>query len=598
MKDLPRGRDARRAARPPRWKPSALAGVMLPALLGGCMTQNHRPTVPAGQGRQTDAASPREVRGPASSVVGPAAGQLRPMPDTTRRPPIPPLIARPAVPQGGRTTLAHVSTSRTADPDVGLVSHAQGPHRLSPPDEPVPAGLAPGDDDLRRESSDLAGQTPESIPQAAPPQPIDLPSALRLADGQNPEIGEARVVILAALARRQQAYALLLPTLTAGTNYHDHIGVQQRASGTILPVTEQSLYVGAGAQAIGTSSPLIPGVNIIGPLTDAIYEPLAAQQRVRAVELNASATANSVLLEVARLYLRLLGAQAIYEARRVTATDADGLAASVQVFAATGQGRRSDADRVDAERRLFQADIFRAEELMAVTSARLAERLNLDPAARLQPTTPTLEPIELVDPNLGVEELIRRAIGRRPDLANRRALLAEANYQVKREKSRPWLPTVWISFSGGAFGGGSNLVPPTFSAVAGRTDFDARAYWTLLNFGVGNAALVKQRKAEAGQVLADQVRVSNDIRSEVAAAHARAAALRSRIDVSRRRLLSAEDGLKEDRARLRATLAKPIEALDSLRLLAEARVALIEAITESNQNQFELFVALGSPPPS
>ena len=64
---------------------------------------------------------------------------------------------------------------------------------------------------------------------------------------------------------------------------------------------------------------------------------------------------------------------------------------------------------------------------MAVTSARLAERLNLDPSSRLQPMTAPLEPIELIDPNLGVEELIRRAIGQRPDLANRRALLAEAD---------------------------------------------------------------------------------------------------------------------------------------------------------------------------
>jgi outer membrane protein TolC len=41
----------------------------------------------------------------------------------------------------------------------------------------------------------------------------------------------------------------------------------------------------------------------------------------------------------------------------------------------------------------------------------------------------------------------------------------------------------------------------------------------------------------------------------------------------------------------------PIEVIDSLKLLAQARVRLIEAITRFNQAQFALFVALGSPPP-
>ncbi len=93
----------------------------------------------------------------------------------------------------------------------------------------------------------------------------------------------------------------------------------QRASGTILPVTEQSLYLGRGARAWAPRRSGFPRVNIFSPLTDAIFEPLAAQQQVRARQANASLRANTTLLEVARLYLRLVGTQAAYEARRVTA---------------------------------------------------------------------------------------------------------------------------------------------------------------------------------------------------------------------------------------------------------------------------------------
>ena len=503
------------------------------------------------------------------------------------------VVGGTGVPPAGFTATA----SQASEPDeaveqtsLEIPADQLPPRREADPGVPVSAGA-------RNLGSIAAGDTPESIPQATPPQPIDLPAALQLADRQNPAIGEARVVILESLASRQAAYALLLPTFNAGTNYHDHVGVVQRGNGTILPVTEQSLYVGAGAATVGSQTVNIPGVNIFSPLTDAIFEPLAAQQRVRGAQANAANVANVTLLDVAVLYFRLLGAQAAYEARRATAREADAIAASVEAFANTGEGRRSDAERANADRRLFQTEILRTEELMAVTSAQLAERLNLDPAARLQPMNGTLVPVELIDPTTPVEPLIQAALARRPDLESRRALVAEAGFQVRREKFRPFLPTVWVSFSGGAFGGGSNLVPPTFNRLGGRTDFDARLYWTVLNFGAGNASLIKQRKAQAGQALAAEVRVLNEIRSEVTTARARSLAFKNRVEVTQARLISAIDGFAQDQARLRETLAKPIEALDSLRLLAEARIAVIEAVTDFNEAQFELFVALGAPPP-
>jgi outer membrane protein TolC len=442
-----------------------------------------------------------------------------------------------------------------------------------------------------------AAETPPTIPQSAAPLPIDLPTALRLADGQNPNIGEARVQILGALAQRQAAQALLLPYLNAGTNYHDHVGPLQRSTGSILKDNLQSLYVGGGAGAYGSSPPLIPMVNIFSPLTDAIFEPLAAQQRVNGARFNASDTANKILLEVASLYVDLIGAEAVLEARRTTAAEADRIAKSVADYAATGQGRQADAHRADADRRFFQADIQRAEEQVAVTSARLAQRLNLDPSAQLKPLAGPLVPIELINPETPVEDLIRAALTRRPDLAAREALVAQAEYRVKQEKARPLLPTIWLGFSAGAFGGGSNTTATPLGSFAGRTDFDIRAYWTVLNLGAGNASLIKQRRTQENQAIADRVRVMNQVRAEVSAARAESLALRSQVTNAQFGLRSADQGYQLDQIRLRESLARPIEALDSLRLLSDARVVLIEAITRANRTQFALFVSLGAPPP-
>jgi outer membrane protein TolC len=442
-----------------------------------------------------------------------------------------------------------------------------------------------------------ASTTPPTIPQSVAPYPIDLSSALRLADGQNPVIGEARTLILGALAERQAARALLLPYLNAGTNYHDHTGPLQRSNGSIIKLNEQSLYFGGGARTVAAESVAIPMVNVFSPLTDAIFEPLAAQQRVVGARFNASDTANKVLLDVASLYMDLIGAEAIFQAWRETAVESDRIAASVAAYAATGQGRKADADRAEADRRLFQVEIQQAEERVAVASALLAQRLNLDPSAQLRPMAGPLEPIELVNPETPPDVLIREAVRRRPDVAARDALVAQADYRIQQEKGRPLLPTVSLGYSAGAFGGGSNLTPNTLSAFGGRTDFDVRAYWTVLNLGAGNASLIKQRKAQAGQAMADRSRVINEVRTEVATARAESLALRSQVTNARLGLRTAEDGYRQDQARLRETLALPIEALDSLRLLADARVALIEAVTRANRTQFALFVSLGAPPP-
>jgi len=527
-----------------------------------------------------------------SALPGCAIPPLAGRPGPTARPDAPDLLSVSAVAPAINAGIAgKVATPRRPAPtDPAVASASVAP--TGPPTPALPEPLAAPDPGPAAPPT----ITP-SIPQSVAPYPIDLATALRLADGQNPTIGEARVLILGALAERQAARALLLPYLNAGTNYHDHTGPLQRSSGAILPLTEQSLYVGGGARTVAAESVAIPAVNIYSPLTDAIFEPLAAQQRVVGARFNASDTANKVLLEVASLYLDLIGAESILEARRVSSGEADRVAASVAAFATTGQGRQADADRAEADRQLFRAEIRRAEERVAVASALLAQRLNLDPSAQLRPMAGPIEPIELIDPELPPEDLVRSAVARRPDLAAREALVSQADYRVREEKARPLLPTIWLGFSGGAFGGGSNLASTPLSAFAGRTDFDVRAYWTLLNLGAGNAALISRRRAEAGQAMAERSRVLNQIRDEVASARAESLALRAQVANARSGLRAAEDGYRQDRTRLRESLSKPIEALDSLRLLADARVALIRAITRANRAQFALFVSLGAPPP-
>jgi outer membrane protein TolC len=435
------------------------------------------------------------------------------------------------------------------------------------------------------------------IPPPASEYPIDLSTALRLAEVENPTIAAARAAIIEALAIQTGARALLLPSLNVGTNYHNHTGNLQRSSGRILNLSEQSLYVGGGARTLAAETVGVPAVNLVGTLTEAWFEPLAARQRVISSSFTAQFTANEVLLDVATLHLELLANQAILEAQRLTESQVYQVAVITNDYATTGQGRKADANRSQIEWKRHRVLVQQAEEAVAVAAARLSSRLNLDPTVRLVPAGGPLVPINLIALDTEPRDLIDYALRLRPDLASRSAEVARAEVQYHEELARPWIPTVLVGFSGGAFGGGSNVVPPLLGHFGGRTDFDVRLFWTLMNLGAGNLSLQNRRFAQVGEAEGLRIATMNRIREDVTSSRGDALAARAEIDINRAALAAAENSFQQDLARTRDNLGRPIEVLNSLNLLGDARVNLIRSLLRYDQAQFRLFVALGSPPP-
>lgn len=475
-------------------------------------------------------------------------------------------------------------------------SAARGSDRKAADPKLVPTSLEAADGPESISGIPLDFTTP-AIPAPAREFPIDLTTALRLAEAENPQIAQARQMIGEALAVQQKARVLLLPNLNAGVTYHSHTGNLERSSGTILNLNKKSLYFGAGADAITAGPVEIPGVSILSPLTDAIFQPLAARQKVAAARFDAATANNNILREVAELHFDLLAAEADLQVRRETAAQEAEVARLTRAYADANQGREADAERAATELSLVEIEVRQAEEDVAVAAVRLARRLHLDQAVRLRPIAPAVEQVTLIDPSVPLPELIAAAIRNRPESGSRAAAIMAAEYRHKEELCRPLLPTLGLGFSGGVFGGGSNLVGPSLAHFASRTDFDVMAFWTLKNFGFGNLALQKERKAEIGQAAGEQARVISQIRSEVAAAHAAAAAAKNRIGVTTRQLASAKLGFQEDLQRIRNTVGRPIEAVNSLELLNHARVDRIQAVLEYNKAEVRLFVSLASPPP-
>ncbi len=494
-------------------------------------------------------------------------------------------------------------------PEVAWRAHTPGtrPNAVRSPGDPAVARTSAAAQPLGSRVPDpgpVADILSPAIPNPGGELPIDLPTALRLAERENPVIGEARARIGEALGRQIQAQVELLPMLNMGASYNGHAGLIQQSTGNLINVSRQSIYIGGGAGVDGPGSPVVPAVSIVEPLADAIFDPLAARQRVNQARFDASATANTVLLEVANDYLNLLAATAKVGAQRRSAQEAADLLAITEQYARIGEGRPYDADRSRTEWRIRRADVRRAEEEKAVASARLCRRLHLDPSTQIRPLADSMTILALVDLNSELPALLQVALRQRPEVHAAAANVAAAEVQSRKAVARPLLPLLFLGMSGGAFGGGSNLSPPLVGNFAGRADLDVAALWTLDNLGFGNLMQQKERRAQVGVAVGEQSRVINLVRDEVASAYGDGRARREQIEIDRVEFETAAEGYRRDIEQMLGAVTsgalrapRPIEVLNSLTLVARARLNLIRSITAYDQSQFRLFVALGSPPP-
>ena len=446
----------------------------------------------------------------------------------------------------------------------------------------------------------LALPVPVSPPTILRPevQPIDLDTALRLAGVQNPELNVARQRVLEAVAVRQLAAARFLPSINPGMNYDTHSGNLQQSNGNILSVNRSAVYVGAGSFAVAAGTVNIPGVFLGGNTAVVIFDYLVSRQLVRQREFDNIAVRNQVFLKVTLAFSELLRSegrravalQALEEARAIAKLTAD--------YAVTGQGRYADANRAATDLQRREAYLKQVESELLTSSARLCQLLNLDPSIRLHPTDAYVVPHPLVPDPIPVGELIVLGLLRRPELAAQRASVIQGLLLLDEAKALPFSPTIYLGYSAGGFGGGSNLVRPIFGGFGGRSDFDAMAYWTIQNLGVGNVAMIRARTPTSRSADSSKSRCSTGYVPrwpKPTPRHMRGTR-RSRPTNRRSSPACSPSRRTSTRIRYRSRDVLPIELLNSFSLMANARIDYMDAIVDYNRAQFELYVALGQPP--
>jgi outer membrane protein TolC len=444
------------------------------------------------------------------------------------------------------------------------------------------------------------------LPAAPPPQledrplPINLPTALQLANVRAVDVAAAAKRIQIAAAVLEQAQVLWLPTITVGGDYARRDGRQQDTMGNVSDNSRSSLMFGLGT-GIGSAAVLNVG--------DAIFAPLAARQQLRARQADRQAASNDTLVAVSDAYFNVQQARGELAGAAAATQRTEELVGRTKKLA-PALVPELETDRAEAELvRRQQAELF-ARERWKVASAELLRVLRLDPSAQVEPVEPPQLRVELIALDRPVDELIAIGLTNRPELASQQAQVQLTLTLLKQERLRPLIPSILLrgfstpvtgTLAAGVFGGGPNS---TIGNGGLRSDLDLQVLWQFDNLGFGNRAKTHRREAENLLAVIDLFRIQDRVAAEVAQAYTQAQLAACRVGLAEKGVRSALKSADKNLVALGQTkgagnqvvlLVRPQEAVAAVQALAQAYIDHYGAVADANRAQFRLYRALGQP---
>jgi outer membrane protein TolC len=430
--------------------------------------------------------------------------------------------------------------------------------------------------------------------------PINLPTALQLANVRAADIAVAAARVQIAAATLEQAQALWLPSITVGGDYAHHDGQIQNSDGTIVDNNHDSMMLGLGT-GIGTASILDIGA--------AIFAPLAARQQVRAREADRQAASNDILVQVSDAYFNVQQARGELAGAIATTNRMEDLVRRAKNLA-PAIVPDLEIDRSEAELFRGQQAEFMALERWKMASAELLRLLCMDSKSQVEPQEPPQLRIELIDLQEPLDDLVPIALTSRPELASQQAQVQLSLALLKQEQLRPLIPSILLrgtstpatgTLAAGVFAGGPN---DTIGNAGLRSDVDLQMLWQFDNLGFGNRAKVHEREAENHLAVIELFRTQDRIAAEVAQAYSQAQMAARRVNLAEREVQSALRSADKNLVALGQTktagdqvvlLIRPQEAVAAVQALAQAYTDYYGAIADANRAQFRLYRALGQP---
>jgi outer membrane protein TolC len=428
------------------------------------------------------------------------------------------------------------------------------------------------------------------------PLPINLATAMQLANARPLDVQIAARQVLIAAAQFDRAKWQWVPSLLGGADYFHHDGPVQNFAAETVVRSRTSFMVGGS-------------LNATFGLNDAIFGPLASRQDLRARRALLQAVSNDTALAVAEAYFNVQQARGELAGALAYVKEAEELSRRTGQLA-EGLSPPMEATRARVELARRQQSVSTLKERWKTASAELLRLIRLDASAVVEPVEPESLTIQLVDSTHALDDLIIMGLTSRPELAANQAFVNATLQRLRQEKMRPLMPSLLVR--GASTNPAGTLAYGSFAAGAGgnvsgfqsRLDYDVQMLWELQNFGLGNKARINEKRAERDVAALELLRTQDRVAAEIVQAHAQVKSATERLAVAEPALKDALDLLKKNMEGLTQTrrvgnvlilVVRPQEAVAALQSLAQANADYHAAAGDYNRAQFRLFRALGQP---
>ena len=408
--------------------------------------------------------------------------------------------------------------------------------------------------------------------------PIDLPTALRLADAQNVDVQIARARIAEARANRDSALEKFFPWLGVGAGYRRHEGRIQDVAGDVFDADKQSYNVG------GTFTAQLE-------LGDAIYQSLAAKQQLHAADFALDSQRQDSTLAAALGYLDLANARELIEVVKEALNTSQEYQKQLADAVAGGLAFKGDDLRVQVQSQQYQAVLRQTIEKQRIASARLAQTLHLDSSIELVPGDTELLPITLVRTNASLDSLVKQALSFRTELKESQSLVSAARESENGVVYGPLIPSVNAQAFLGGLGGGKNGSTDNFGS---SEDYVLTLGWRVGPGGLFDGGRTRAAKARLESVKLSQVKLEDAITRQVVESHTRVHSLLAQIEITRHSLQAASEALRLSRERKQFGVGIVLEDIQAQQDLTRARSEYVNVVAEYNKAQYGLARASGA----
>jgi outer membrane protein TolC len=410
------------------------------------------------------------------------------------------------------------------------------------------------------------------------PQPIDLPTALRLAGAQNLDVKIAQERLAEAKANHQSAVAQFFPWISPSITYRQHDDNIQEVGGNIVDVHKNSYAPGATLAA---------QVD----LGDAIYKSLASKQLANAAGHALEAQRQDTVLAAAQGYFELTLAQGAVAVAREAVKISSDYEAQLRNAVEAGIAFKGDALRAGVQKERNELALRQALEQQRIAAARLAQTLRLDPAVELVAQDDELAPLTLIATNTALSSVVVQSLASHPELKQSQSLVSAAKDAKNGATYGPLIPTIGAAAFWGGLGGGQSGSTATFGP---QEDYVVGASWRIGPGGLFDFSRIHANDAHLKATALGAEKLRDDVTRQVVEAFTRWQSLGDQVKTARRALASAEESLQLAQQRREFAVGIVLETIQAEQDLTRARLDYLKAVAEFNKAQYALSKLTGA----